>query len=131
MIVEVEKIAKFPSSPLLAQIRTPFGHTAVRWCGAPDIPSGQYPVEWTIDEEIVWGQNARPAGEASPTLQQEGHRVIVRGRLKLTIDGAAILDLGGDQILLDVVGSIPTATDGSWVNLYLQREKVALHPYEL
>lgn len=131
MLVEVEKIAKFPRSPLLVQIRTSFGHTAVRWCGVPDIPSGQYPVEWTIDEKIVWGQNARPADETSSGLEQGGHCVIVRGRLKLTIDGAAILELGGDQILLDVVGPIPTATDGSWVNLYLQRENIALYPYEL
>jgi hypothetical protein len=131
VLVEVEKTAKFPSSPVLAQIRTPLGHTAVRWCGDPDIPSGQYHVEWTIDEEIVWGQNARPADEASSALQQGGHCVIVRGQLKLTVDGAAVLDLGGDQILLDVAGPLPPATDGSWVNLYIQREKIALYPYEL
>ncbi|MFI7548054.1 hypothetical protein, partial [Actinoplanes sp. NPDC049599] len=72
MLVEVEKTAEFPWSPLLVQVRTSFGHTAVRWCGAPDIPSGRYHVEWTIDEEIVWGQNARPADEASSGLEQGG-----------------------------------------------------------
>jgi hypothetical protein len=107
MLVEVVKAAKFPWTPPLVQIRTPIGHTAVRWCGAPDIPSGHYHVEWTIEEQVV------------------------RGRLKLTIDGAAVLELGGDQVLLDVAGSILTAADGCWVNLYLQRENIALYPYKL
>jgi len=117
--------------PLLAQIRTSFGHTAVRWCGAPNIASGQYHVEWTIDEAIAWGHNARPASETSPALEQGGHCVIVRGRFTLTADDAAVLDLDGDPILLDVIGPVPAAADGSWVNLYLRRENVALHPYEL
>ncbi|GAA4256838.1 hypothetical protein [Dactylosporangium darangshiense] len=36
MLVEVEKIAKFPWSPVLAQISTPLGRTAVRRCGDPN-----------------------------------------------------------------------------------------------
>ena len=131
VLVEVEKTAEFLRSPLLAQIRTSFGHTAVRWCGAPNITSGQYHVEWTIDEEIAWGLNSRPASETSPALEQGGHCVIVRGRLTLTTDGAAVLDLDGDQILLDVVGHIPAAADGSWMNFYLHREDIALYPYQL
>lgn len=118
MLVEVEKTVELPWSPLLAQIRTSFGHTAVRWCGEPNITSGQYHVEWTIDEEIAWGHNARPTSETSPALEHGGHCVIVRGRLTLTTDGAAVLDLDGGQILLDVVGHIPAVADGSWVNLY-------------
>ncbi|GAA4578407.1 hypothetical protein GCM10023176_54230 [Micromonospora coerulea] len=52
MLVAVEKIARFPGCPVLAQVRTSIGHTAVRWCGEPDAPAGQYHVEWEIDEEI-------------------------------------------------------------------------------
>jgi hypothetical protein len=49
----------------------------------------------------------------------------------VTTDGAAVLDLGGDQILLDFVEPIPELIDGRWINLYLQRENIALYPYEL
>ena len=131
VLVELEKTAQFPSSPLLAQIRTAFGHAAVRWYGAPDIVPGQYHVEWAIDEDIVWGHNARPAKQASSGLETGGHCVIVRGRLTLTADGAAVLELGGDQILLETVGPFPSTTDGTWVNLYLQRDNISLYPYEL
>ncbi len=59
MLVEVEKIAKFSWSPVLAQVSTPVGRTAVRWCGDPDVAAGQHRVEWEIDEEIVWGQECQ------------------------------------------------------------------------
>jgi hypothetical protein len=49
VLVEVEKIAKFPWSKVLAQVQTPFGRTAVRWCGEPEAAAGQYHVEWTRD----------------------------------------------------------------------------------
>lgn len=128
MLVEVEDIAGLPSGSLLARIRTAFGHAAFRWCGAPDVPPGPYHVEWTIDEETVWGQNAGPAGQASSAFHQEDHGVTVQGRLELTVDGAAVLDMGGHLILLDVAGRIPATTHGSWVNLYLRPESIALYP---
>jgi hypothetical protein len=34
---------------------------------------------------------------------------------------APVLDLDGEQILLNIVTPIPAATAGTWVNLYLQR----------
>jgi hypothetical protein len=55
MLVEVEKTAEFSGVLFWSRSGLLSGHAAVRWCGAPDIPSGQYHVEWTIDEEIVWG----------------------------------------------------------------------------
>ena len=131
MLVEVEKIAKFPWSPVLAQIQTPIGRTAVRWCGEPDATAGQYHVEWTIDEKISWGRNAKPAAEAAAALRPGGHCVIVRGRLDLTSDGAAVLDLGGTPVLLDLTDPIPAEVAGTWIELYLERENIALYPYEL
>jgi hypothetical protein len=88
-------------------------------------------VEWTIDEPVVWGRNMRPADETAPAVEQGGHCVIVRGRLDVTADAAAVLDLAGDQILLDTAGPIPSEAAGAWVNLYLQRENVAFYPYDL
>lgn len=61
MLVELVKVAKFPRSPWLAQVRTPFGETMVRWCGDTTAEPGEYHVEWTVDEDIAWGRNAKPA----------------------------------------------------------------------
>ncbi|MFF5225767.1 hypothetical protein [Dactylosporangium sp. NPDC000521] len=131
MLVEVEKIAKFPWSPILAQVSTPFGRTAVRWCGDPNAAAGQHHVEWEIDEEIVWGKNAKPTSEAAAELRQGGHCVIVRGRLDVTVDGAAVLDLAGTVILLDLAVPVPAEVAGTWVELFIQRENIALYPYNL
>jgi hypothetical protein len=65
------------------------------------------------------GGNARAADETTPAVEQGGHCVIVRGRLELTDDGLAVL------------GQIPAETAGTWVNLYIRRENIALHSYEL
>lgn len=63
MLIELVKVAKFPLSPWLAQIRTPFGGTAVRWGGDQAAEPGEYHVEWTVGEDITWGRNARPAAD--------------------------------------------------------------------
>jgi hypothetical protein len=49
MLVEVEKFAQFPWSPVLAQISTPVGRAAIRWRGDPNATTGQHHVEWDID----------------------------------------------------------------------------------
>ncbi|WP_346124153.1 hypothetical protein [Micromonospora coerulea] len=79
----------------------------------------------------LWARNAKPAAEAAAGLQQGGHCVIVRGRLELTADGMGILDLDGALILLDLVDPIPREFSDTWVELYLQRENVALCPYDV
>ncbi|GAA4578403.1 hypothetical protein GCM10023176_54220 [Micromonospora coerulea] len=42
-----------------------------------------------------------------------------------------ILDLDGALILLDLVDPIPREFSDTWVELYLQRENVALCPYDV
>ena len=127
----MEKIEMFPGGPLLAQIRTPFGRTAVRWCGDRNAACGPYHVEWTVDEDIIWGRNAKPATESTPGVRPGGHCVILRGRLELTVDGAAVFDLGGSLILFDLADRLPRGIDGTWVDLYLEREKISLYPFDL
>ncbi|MEH0653020.1 hypothetical protein QA995_26970 [Streptomyces scabiei] len=131
MLIELVKVATFPGTPLLAQVRTGFGHTGVRWCGDRAAEPGAYHVEWSIDEDIVWGRNAKPAAGVGPGLRTGGHCVVLRGRLILKEDGAALLDLDGSTVLLDLVEPLPDGVAGSWVELFIDRNNVALHPYEL
>ncbi|MEV6839053.1 hypothetical protein AB0N17_31845 [Streptomyces sp. NPDC051133] len=131
MLIELEKLAKFPWSPWLAQIRTPFGRTAVRWCGDQTAVPGEYHVEWTVDQDIVWGKNVKPADDSGPGVRPGGHCVVLRGRLDPTENGAAVLDLHGTLILLDVADQLPDHVAHTWVDLFVEREKISLHPYEL
>ncbi|MGW2987564.1 hypothetical protein [Streptomyces goshikiensis] len=131
MLIELEKVAKFPRSPWLAQLRTPFGGIMVRWCGDQTAEPGEYHVEWTVDADIVWGRNAKPAAGFGPGVRTGGHCVVLRGRLNPTEDGAAVLDLDGTLILLDVADPLPEGVAGTWVELFVEREKISLYPYEL
>lgn len=131
MLVELEKVAKFPRRPWLAQVRTPFGRTAARWCGAQSAKPGKYHVEWTVEEEIAWGRNTKPAVGVGPGVRPEGHCVVLRGRLDLTEDGASVSAFDGSQILLDLAEPLPEGVAGTWIELCIEREKVAPHPYEL
>jgi hypothetical protein len=132
VLIEIEKVRRFPwSSFPVVQIQTRVGRTAVPWCGPPDPPLGQYDVEWTIDTEISWGLNAKPATEPGPAIMAGGHCVIFRGRLQLTPDGAGALDLDGSMILLNFAVSAPPEVDGNWVQLHIAHEKISLHPFDL
>ncbi|MFK4103182.1 hypothetical protein ACI2L1_24485 [Streptomyces sp. NPDC019531] len=68
-----------------------------------------------------------PATE--PELRQVGDRVIMRGRLQLTGDGAAYLQMGHWPVLFDLASPIPSSMDESWVEISVVTESVALHPY--
>ncbi|MEU1553816.1 hypothetical protein ABZ517_14000 [Streptomyces scabiei] len=131
MLIELVKVATFPGAPWLADVRTGFGHIGVRWCGDRAAAPGEYHVEWSIDEDIIWGRNAKPAAGAGPGLRTGGHCVVLQGRLMLTEDGAALLDLDGSAVLLDLAEPLPDGVAGSWVELFIDRDNVGLHPYEL
>lgn len=88
-------------------------------------------MEWTVGEDITWGRNARPTADFGPGIRPGGHCVVLRGRLNLTVDGAAVLDLDGTQILLDLAAPLPEGVAGTWVELFLEREEVALYPFQL
>ncbi|MEU5812089.1 hypothetical protein [Streptomyces sp. NPDC047718] len=91
----------------------------VRWCADQDAEPGKYHVEWTVDEGIAWGRNAKPAVDSEPGIRAGGHCVVLRGRLNLTADGAAVLDLDGTLILLDLADPMPEEVTDTWVELLL------------
>ncbi|MFF1725679.1 hypothetical protein [Streptomyces sviceus] len=51
--------------------------------------------------------------------------------MSLTEDAAALMDVDGTTVLLDLAGSLPEGVAGTWVELFIEREKIAVHPYEL
>ncbi|MFB6821275.1 hypothetical protein ACFCXA_06755 [Streptomyces virginiae] len=92
----------------------------------------EHHVEWTVDEDIVWGTDAGPASSAGPALSQDGDRIVFQGRLHLTEDGAAFLDLGGTPVLFDLVGpALPDDADGSWIEVRVSQDGVGVWPYRL
>ncbi|MFF7206216.1 hypothetical protein [Streptomyces sp. NPDC008141] len=47
------------------------------------------------------------------------------------MDGAAVLDFDGTHILLGLADPLPEGAADTWVELFIEREKIALHPYQL
>ncbi|BDM70305.1 hypothetical protein HEK616_37920 [Streptomyces nigrescens] len=103
----------------------------VRWPGAPEDVERGHHVEWTVEEDIAWAGNTRPTADTTPALHEDGDQIVLRGRLNLTGDGAAFLDLGsGTQILFDLADPPPPdEVHGTWVEIRVRRESVSLWPY--
>lgn len=115
---------------MTVRVRTAIGAAVVLWCGDPQEAHGPHLVEWTVDDDIVRGLNTRPAVSAGSGLGQEGNRVVLRGQLRL--DGAgACLRMDSTNILLDIASPIPDGVDGSWVEIRIRTDRVALHPYQV
>ncbi|MGW4995809.1 hypothetical protein ACWEQ3_51140 [Streptomyces mirabilis] len=57
--------------------------------------------------------------------------MVLRGQLSPTEDGAALLDLDGTNILLDLADPLPEDVADTWVELFVDCEKVSLYPYVL
>ncbi|MEK0099797.1 hypothetical protein WDA79_15145 [Streptomyces sp. A475] len=74
------------------------------------------------------GAERHAAVGVGPGVRPGGHCVVLRGRLNLTDDGTAVLDFDGTQILLDLADPLPEGVAGTWVELFIEREKIALYP---
>ncbi|MGV9341275.1 hypothetical protein [Streptomyces sp. NPDC003688] len=130
MFVRTESLPQ-DSSHMKVRVHTPIGSAVVLWRGDPREADGRHLVEWTVDEDIRWGRNARSAAVPEPELRQDGDRVSLRGRLRPTDDGAVCLQLGHWSVLLDPATPVPDDLDGSWVRIDVASENVALYPYQV
>ncbi|WP_328411231.1 hypothetical protein [Nocardia sp. NBC_00403] len=131
MLVRTEKMPQAPQWPMKVRVHTPVGVAEVLWRGDPQEADGHHLIEWTVDDDIFWGQNTQPAPLAEAGLRQEGDRVVVRGRLQLTEDGAVYLQMGDSLILFDLASPIPASTDGAWVEISVEVNSVAIYPYQI
>ncbi|WP_327278823.1 MULTISPECIES: hypothetical protein [unclassified Streptomyces] len=129
MFVRTESLPRTSQQHMAVRVHTPIGSAVVLWRGDPREADGQHLIEWTLDEDIHWGQNTQPTAAAEPELRQEGDRVIMSGRLHLIDDGAAHLQMGHWPVLFDLASPLPSGLDGSWVQVSVASDRVALYPY--
>ncbi|MET8298518.1 MULTISPECIES: hypothetical protein [unclassified Streptomyces] len=129
MFVRTESLPQTPQQHMTVRVHTPIGSAVVLWHGDLQEADGRHLIEWTVAAGIHWGLNTRSTPAIEPELRQEGDRVIMRGRLQLTDDGAAYLQMGHWSVLFDLASPVPGGIDGSWVEINLGTESVTLHPY--
>ncbi|MFI8105451.1 hypothetical protein [Streptomyces sp. NPDC086023] len=130
MFVRTQGLPQDSHDSMTVQVHTPVGAAVVCWGGDPQEADGQHLVEWTVDEDIHWGRNTRPASFAEAELRQEGDWVIMRGLLRLTEDGAACLQVSHWPVLFDLASPVPSGVDESWVEIRVASACVTLHPYQ-
>lgn len=131
MLVRTERLPRSSRQPAKVRVHAPVGVAEVLWRGDPGEADGYHLIEWSVDEDILWGHNTRPVPRAEPGLRHEGGRVVMRGRLQLTDDGAAHLQLGDSPILFDLAAPIPADADGTWVEIDVGADSVAVCPYRI
>jgi hypothetical protein len=128
MLVRVEKMPQILQRPMTIRVHSPVGYAMVLWRGDPEEADGHHHVEWSVDEDILWGHNTQSAALAKPGFWQDGDRVVLRGRLRLFEDGAAVLQIGDSQILFDLAVPPPESIDRAWVEISVEADRVALWP---
>ncbi|GAA1183934.1 hypothetical protein F4556_007543 [Kitasatospora gansuensis] len=129
VLVRTELLPLGPSGLPRVRAHTPVGSAVVVWRGDLDSAAGRHHVEWTVDEDVLWGRNTRSAALAEPGVREEAGRVVLRGRLQLTEDGAAVLEMGDSRVLFEI-GS-PPPPDSAWVEISVEADRVELYPYLL
>ncbi|MFB7368280.1 hypothetical protein ACFC0D_00290 [Streptomyces sp. NPDC056222] len=130
MLVRTESLPQASGRHMTVRVHTPIGVAVVLWHGDPHEADGRHLVEWTVDDDIDWGENARPTSVAEPGLRQDGAQVVMRGLLLLTPDGAAHLQLGSWPVLFDLASPVPRDRDRTWVEITVGADSVGLNPYE-
>ncbi|MBP0451232.1 hypothetical protein J5Y04_17030 [Kitasatospora sp. RG8] len=130
MLVRTERMPPCPPESMTVRVHTPIGRAAAVWRGDPHDAVGWHHIEWTIDEDILWGHNTWPAELTEPGVREEAGRIVLRGRLQPAEDGAAVLEMGDSQVPFDV-GSPPPpdSADHAWVEISVEADRVELYPY--
>ncbi|MFH8668346.1 hypothetical protein ACH4F3_26165 [Streptomyces anulatus] len=133
MLVQVDAVGQVADGRATVRVRSEVGAATAFWCGDPTGVGREHHVEWTVDEDVAWGGNTRPAILFSPGVAEvEGDRIAFRGRLGLTGEGGAVLEVAGTCILFDLAAPPPSpAVDGTWVDVRVERNSVGLWPYLL
>ncbi|MFF4969718.1 hypothetical protein ACWDO6_14045 [Streptomyces sp. NPDC003674] len=132
MLVQVEAVGQVADGRATVRVRSEVGAAAAFWCGDPTGVGREHHVEWTVEEDVAWGSNTRPSTSFSPGVDEEGGRIVFRGRLSLTGDGGAVLEVARTCILFDLADPPPsTVVDGMWVEISVERNSVSLWPYLL
>ncbi|MFJ7591743.1 hypothetical protein ACIQZO_31110 [Streptomyces sp. NPDC097617] len=130
MLVQLEAVRQPAAEPTSVRVRSAAGSAVVRWQhGAGRAAVGEHHIEWTVDEDIAWPGNTCAAAACTPEVREDGPHIVFRGRLSLTEDGAAFLDVAGASILFDLAGSPPDGADGSWVEVRAARGRVSVWPH--
>ncbi|MGW2330297.1 hypothetical protein ACWC5C_31695 [Streptomyces sp. NPDC001700] len=133
MLVRVEKSPQTPQTlqqPLIVRVHSPVGTAQVLWRGDPQRASGQHHVEWSVDEDIHWGHNTQSASFTTPALWQEHDHVVLRGRLNLAEGSTAIFEMGDSHILFDLAAPLPESAHGTWLEIRVAGDSIALWPYQ-
>ncbi|MFB7209729.1 hypothetical protein [Streptomyces sp. NPDC056255] len=132
MLVRKEAVRQVPSKPARVRVRCAVGTAVVLWHGAPEDVGREHHVEWTVDEDIVWAANTRPAASGPPGFREDGEHIVFRGRLSPTGDGTALLDVSGTLLLFELaVPPPPDGIDAAWAEVRVGKENVGLWPYRL
>ncbi|WP_158835851.1 hypothetical protein [Streptomyces sp. NRRL S-350] len=129
MLVQTEPMPQSGSERVMVRVHTPVGSVVAVWRGDAHDVAGLHHIEWTIGEDIHWGLNTWPALLAEPGVREEAGQVVLRGRLQLTADGAAVLEVGDSLVLFDVCS--PPPPDDTRVEIRIDPEGVELYPYQL
>lgn len=133
VLVRVERLTRSPDGAALVEVRTSVGTAAARWCGDPELATGVHHVEWELDEEFRWGLNCSEVEVEEPSLSQSEGGVVFRGRLGVVGTGSvpafAHLELSDAVIDLGHIDALSDGMAGSWVELYLEPEKIKVYPH--
>jgi hypothetical protein len=132
VLVKMEAVRQISGGTATVRVRSGMGVAVALWCGAPTDVGCEHYVEWAVDDDVAWGRNTRPVASPSPSLSEDGSRVVFRGRLTLTGDGGAVLEVDDSHILFDLADPPPpVAVDGTWVEVLVEGDSVSLYPYLL
>ncbi|MFD6415207.1 hypothetical protein [Streptomyces sp. NPDC060194] len=131
MRIRVEAAWRDAEGTPWVRVRTEAGVATAKWCGEPTAAGNEHHVEWTVDEDAVWGVNAHVVEDARSALTEDGERLVFRGRLQLDHDGVFTLSVGDWLVMFDGGTPPPGLADGECVEVSADRTSATLYPYLL
>jgi hypothetical protein len=112
MRVHITSILKEGDQDPTVAFVTRYGGGQAIWPGIPPNVQQTYEVELDINEVLLWGGTITAVVPGEPTINQEGHDLVLRGHLdQLNLDGTGSLRIGESIVMFDYTGEPPVAPE--------------------
>ncbi|MCG3212509.1 MAG: hypothetical protein FOGNACKC_06179 [Anaerolineae bacterium] len=120
-------ISERDSKNCIVDFATQFGSGRAEWFGSPPHLLYSYGVEFSIEEELVWGDSIIQVEKEQYAIDYQDEFIILRGRLEsIDADGNADIRIGHSILMIVTVGS-PPAQDAL---VQIRSKKPVLYPHD-
>lgn len=125
MEIIIKEILKETPEGVLIWFETEIGSAKAEWYGEKPEINSKYFVEFTIEDELIWGKNILKINEKNPLIDYKNDKLIFQGKVNLIYeDGVIVVLLTPSSFIMIDLKNANLVTLGDFVRIIASKVTV-------